>query len=118
MTLRTRLLLLVTALSLLVTAFPAGAMATGRALDPRNCRLAIGTSAPFGIDSCPGVRPGALVEIPHSGDGDVFCTMGYVLTDGKGHNFMTTAGHCGCRPRMFTSNPTIPRSACGIGWTG
>jgi hypothetical protein len=69
----------------------------------RGCRAAVAphrsgaqvlTASPFGIDACPGVRPGALVEIPNSGDGDILCTMGFVFTDALRRNYISTAGHC------------------------
>jgi hypothetical protein len=53
--------------------------------------LRLPTAAPFGTSSCPGVRPGALTLIPSEG---VSCSLGFLFRDGKGANYMTTAGHC------------------------
>jgi hypothetical protein len=46
-------------------------------------------SAPFGTGTCPGVRPGALVETRVG-----FCTMNFLFRDGDGRRYIGTAGHC------------------------
>ncbi len=47
------------------------------------------TAAPFGVGSCPGVRPGAIVNTDNGS-----CTMNFMFTDPAGDRYMGTAGHC------------------------
>jgi hypothetical protein len=47
------------------------------------------TAAPFAVGSCPGVRPGALVQTEGGS-----CTLNFMFTDPDGDRFMGTAGHC------------------------
>ena len=47
------------------------------------------TAGPFGLDSCPGVRPGAIVQT-ESG----ICTLNFMFTDEAANRYMGTAGHC------------------------
>jgi len=49
----------------------------------------LNTAAPFGLGSCPGVRPGSIVQT----DGGV-CSLNFMFTDDSGDRFMGTAGHC------------------------
>lgn len=50
----------------------------------------IPTASPVGLlESCPGVRPGAIVQTD-TADG---CTFNFVFTDGV-HHYIGTAGHC------------------------
>jgi hypothetical protein len=54
------------------------------------CRpIGVPTAAPFGAGSCPGVRPGALVETPSG-----FCTFNFVFRGSDGRTYVGTAGHC------------------------
>lgn len=50
---------------------------------------ALPTAGPFGVESCPGVRPGAIVQT-ESG----VCTLNFMFTDDAGSRYMGTAGHC------------------------
>ena len=47
------------------------------------------TAGPFGLESCPGVRPGAIVQT-ESG----VCTLNFMFTDDAANRYMGTAGHC------------------------
>ncbi len=63
-------------------------------LDGRPCKAiavptAVPTAAPFGISSCQGVRPGALVEVNGGA-----CTLNFLFTGEGGERYMGTAGHC------------------------
>ena len=49
----------------------------------------LNTAAPFGLGSCPGVRPGSIVQT----DGGA-CSLNFMFTDDRGDRFMGTAGHC------------------------
>ena len=54
------------------------------------CRLVeMPTAAPFGVSSCPGVRPGSVID---SGAG--MCSLNFMFTDPTGQRYMGTAGHC------------------------
>ncbi len=50
---------------------------------------ALPAAAPFGVGSCPGVRPGSLVETEGGA-----CTLNFMFTDPAGDRYMGTAGHC------------------------
>ena len=54
------------------------------------CRLIeVPAAGPFGVSSCPGVRPGSIVQ------SDVgTCTMNFMFTDTRGDRYIGTAGHC------------------------
>ncbi len=52
-------------------------------------KVAAASALPFGIGSCPGVRPGALVESDKG-----FCTFNFLFTGSDGNRYMGTAGHC------------------------
>lgn len=47
------------------------------------------TALPFGLGSCPGVRPGAIVQAENG-----VCTLNFMFTDDAGNRYMGTAGHC------------------------
>ena len=47
------------------------------------------TAGPFGLGSCPGVRPGSIVQA----EGGV-CTLNFMFTDDAANRYMGTAGHC------------------------
>lgn len=47
------------------------------------------TAGPFGVNSCPGVRPGSIVQT-ESG----VCTLNFMFTDDAANRYMGTAGHC------------------------
>ncbi len=60
------------------------------ALGGQPCRLIeMPTAAPFGVSSCPGVRPGSVID---SGNG--LCSLNFMFTDPTGQRYMGTAGHC------------------------
>lgn len=59
-------------------------------LGSADCQLIeVPNAAPFGSGTCPGVRPGALVETPSG-----FCTMNFGFRGRKGARYIGTAGHC------------------------
>lgn len=70
---------------------PAQADLTKGPPEEKACLAAIGAAAPIGTTGCPGVRPGALIEIPKMG---AFCTLGFLYKNSSGKYLMTTAGHC------------------------
>lgn len=52
--------------------------------------ISVPTNEPIaGISSCPGVRPGALVETPKG-----FCTLNFLFLGSDGNRYIGTAGHC------------------------
>ena len=54
------------------------------------CRLVeMPTAAPVGVTSCPGVRPGSLLDA-----GAGLCSLNFMFTDPTGQRYMGTAGHC------------------------
>ncbi len=87
-------------LTLLATpasAEPLGASEAQRGADSREfalggtpCRLIeVPAASPVGAGSCPGVRPGAIVE---SDAGQ--CTFNFVFAGSDGRTYIGTAGHC------------------------
>ena len=59
-------------------------------LDGTPCKLSPGpAAAPVGTGTCPGVRPGAIVN---SDTGQ--CTFNFLFTGADGARYMGTAGHC------------------------
>lgn len=85
--------LLLTAALLATSSLPAGARAaSAAAADKATCRpiLVSGPGVPVGTASCPGVRPGAIVQTPIG-----LCTFNFLFRDPKnGARYMGTAGHC------------------------
>lgn len=54
------------------------------------CRLIeVPAAGPFGVSSCPGVRPGSIVQSEVG-----TCTMNFMFTDTRGDRYIGTAGHC------------------------
>lgn len=51
--------------------------------------IEVPTAAPVGVGSCPGVRPGAIVE---SDTGS--CTFNFLFSASDGRRYIGTAGHC------------------------
>jgi hypothetical protein len=91
------IVLSVLAVVLLVWA-PAGVSPAEGALAPKGnwtldgvpCNLIeVPTAAPVGTGSCPGVRPGAIVN---SDTGQ--CTFNFLFLGSDGNRYMGTAGHC------------------------
>lgn len=76
---------------MLAIAVPAAsAKPDGFALGSPDCPLIeVPFAAPFGAGSCPGVRPGALLEVPEG-----FCTMNFLFQGRKKARYIATAGHC------------------------
>lgn len=83
---------------LLATLSPVSAAPAARTLtlDGVECDLigvpkarAGGPLVPVGTGSCPGVRPGALLETPTG-----FCTFNFLFNGSDGRRYMGTAGHC------------------------
>ncbi len=95
---KSRLFALVTALAVAIPLAAVRADATSPGLDLSKCRrvpLIKNAATPVGVaTSCPGVRPGALVEVPKSADGDVLCTLNFVFVDKYKNYYIGTAGHC------------------------
>jgi hypothetical protein len=59
-------------------------------LDGTPCKLIpVPAAAPFGTGTCPGVRPGAIVE---SDAGQ--CTFNFLFNGSDGERYIGTAGHC------------------------
>jgi hypothetical protein len=78
--------------ALAVWAAPAGAASTEGewTLGGLPCNLIpVPAAAPAGTGSCPGVRPGAVVN---SDKGQ--CTFNFLFTGGDGRRYIGTAGHC------------------------
>lgn len=56
----------------------------------QRCNLIeVPAATPVGITSCPGVRPGALVESEVG-----VCTLNFLFTGADGRRYIGTAGHC------------------------
>ncbi len=71
-------------------AVPAHASSRTLDLGGVECNLIeVPAAAPVGTGSCPGVRPGALVETPVG-----FCSFNFLFHGGDGSRYMGTAGHC------------------------
>jgi hypothetical protein len=51
--------------------------------------IEVPSAAPAGTGSCPGVRPGALVESENG-----FCSFNFLFTGSDGARYVGTAGHC------------------------
>jgi trypsin len=82
--------MLLPVVALAAVALPGPAQAGPAAAKGRLCPLiAVPTAAPFGSGTCPGVRPGALVETPIG-----FCTMNFAFKGPKRVRYIATAGHC------------------------
>jgi hypothetical protein len=95
---RIKLLLIGVVTGLLMAASPAQAGLLPTATSQPNwtlggvpCQLIpVPSAAPVGVaESCPGVRPGALVE---SDSG--LCTFNFLFTGSDGRRYIGTAGHC------------------------
>jgi hypothetical protein len=88
---RVRWVSLLVAAQLLVGFAPAGA---SDGADPSEwCELPLDLSTeapPFGVGPCPGVRPGAFLDIDHQAG----CTMNFLFAGSDGNRYMGTAGHC------------------------
>jgi len=93
--LRNRLILLsaIAAMAVAVAAPQAASAATGNnwTLGGKPCKLIppANAAAPVGTGTCPGVRPGAIVQ---SDAGQ--CTFNFLFTGSNGARYMGTAGHC------------------------
>lgn len=74
------------------------------AVEPRPCRSQMAAvrahecvgAAPFASTPCPGVRPGAVVNMgePPLETLSGGCTLGFVFDGSDGDRYITTAGHC------------------------
>ena len=80
-----------TAIAVAGTAAPAGAAGGSNwTLDGTKCKLIpVPAAAPVGTGTCPGVRPGAIVN---SDVGQ--CTFNFLFNGTDGRRYMGTAGHC------------------------
>ena len=73
-----------------VPAAPAGAAGSNFTLGGAPCKLiGVPAAAPVGTGTCPGVRPGAIVN-SEAGQ----CTMNFLFTGSDGSRYIGTAGHC------------------------
>jgi hypothetical protein len=99
---RARWVAVLVAAQLLVSFAPAGA---SEGISPSEwCELPLDISTeapPFGVGPCPGVRPGAFVDIDHQSG----CTLNFLFTASDGSRYMGTAGHCALDDgeRVYTS---------------
>lgn len=68
----------------------AGTSSSNWTLGGEPCKLIpVPAASPVGTGTCPGVRPGAIVE---SDAGQ--CTFNFLFTGADGHRYIGTAGHC------------------------
>jgi hypothetical protein len=74
-----------------LSAAPASAGSGDWTLGGEPCKLIppVNAATPIGTGTCPGVRPGAVVE---SDAGQ--CTFNFLFTGSDGRRYMGTAGHC------------------------
>ncbi|HEX2359312.1 MAG TPA: hypothetical protein VHH72_05815 [Solirubrobacterales bacterium] len=73
-----------------VAAAPAVAAGPSFTLGGKPCKLIeVPAAAPVGTGTCPGVRPGAIVN-SEAGQ----CTMNFLFTGSDGRRYVGTAGHC------------------------
>ena len=91
------------------------------AVEPRPCKSeetavraheCVG-AAPFASTPCPGVRPGAVVNMgePPLETLSGGCTLGFVFDGSDGNRYITTAGHCagiGSEERTWVPGEGIP----------
>jgi hypothetical protein len=78
------------AVALASWAAPASAAKADWTLGGLPCSLIdVPSAAPVGTGSCPGVRPGGLVESEKG-----FCTFNFLFTGADGRRYIGTAGHC------------------------
>ncbi|MDP9019678.1 MAG: S1 family peptidase, partial [Actinomycetota bacterium] len=64
------------------------------------CRLVeMPTAGPLGVTSCPGVRPGSVIDA-----GAGLCSLNFMFTDPTGQRYMGTAGHCLLATSPFPSD--------------
>jgi hypothetical protein len=71
-------------------AAPASAAESDWTLGGKKCKLIpVPAAAPVGTGTCPGVRPGAIVN-SESGQ----CTFNFLFAGTDGRRYMGTAGHC------------------------
>jgi hypothetical protein len=92
MRMRTGLAALAGALTVALLAAPAATAGSGNwTLGGQPCELIppANAAAPIGTGTCPGVRPGAIVQ---SDAGQ--CTFNFLFRGSDGRNYMGTAGHC------------------------
>jgi hypothetical protein len=76
----------------LVAAAPAGAAKSTPdwTLGGKPCKLIpVPAAAPVGTGTCPGVRPGAIVQSEKGS-----CTFNFLFNGSDGRQYMGTAGHC------------------------
>ena len=87
---KTALIVAVIASAGLIAAAPASAGEANWTLGGKPCKLIpVPAAAPAGTGTCPGVRPGAVVN---SDAGQ--CTFNFLFTASDGSRYMGTAGHC------------------------
>jgi hypothetical protein len=87
---KTALIVAVIASAGLIAAAPASADKANWTLGGKPCKLIpVPAAAPAGTGTCPGVRPGAVVN---SDAGQ--CTFNFLFTASDGSRYMGTAGHC------------------------
>lgn len=79
--------LIVAALS--AALIPASSPAAEPALRCIPTRIPARSALPVGSGTCPGVRPGALIETPIG-----YCTLNFLFTGSDRNRYIGTAGHC------------------------
>ena len=80
----------VAAAAMAIAAAPAQAAGGSWTLGGVPCSLIeVPAAAPVGTGSCPGVRPGALVESEKG-----FCSFNFLFNGSDGRRYIGTAGHC------------------------
>jgi hypothetical protein len=85
-----KLLIGLAAAATFASALPALASRTDSGPAVPECRpIPVSGSAVIGGGTCPGVRPGALVQTSIG-----YCTMNFLFTNPAGERFIGTAGHC------------------------
>jgi hypothetical protein len=73
-----------------VAVTPASAAKSDFTLGGQPCKLIpVPAAAPVGTGTCPGVRPGAVVNSQKGS-----CTMNFLFTGSDGRRYIGTAGHC------------------------
>lgn len=86
-------------LALVALTAPAGAATEPTIGGCRLIQVPASSTLPAGTTSCPGVRPGAIVE---SGIG--FCTFNFLFRGSDGRRYIGTAGHCILGSGTFSTN--------------
>jgi hypothetical protein len=79
----------VAVLAILVVGVSISAHADGTFAGRRMKLIEVPAALPFGTGTCPGVRPGAVIESDKG-----LCTMNFLFQESDGARYIGTAGHC------------------------